>query len=192
MDRNYSIDYQTAREAAGLTREQVTFLLADRGIEKSIESIACYEKGIRDPSPEIVVEMAEIYQHPFLTQEYCKYNCEIGRRFSYEILDNIDSSITCTALKLMQEHKESFDVLPEILSLIINKNDKKDFTEREYDRLKICMHELLDTEHTIEIFKIAMSRFLDMKEMIREHNEKCISRGYAKRKAPKSGNSSRA
>lgn len=189
MHGNYAIDYQTPREIARLTREQVTLQLADRGIEKSIESLSCYERGARVPSPEIVSELAEIYKTPFMTQEYCKYHCEIGRRFSYEILDNIDNSISTTALKLMQEHKESFDVLPEILGLIVNKTSKKDFTDYEYERLKTCFHELLDTEHTIEVFKISMSKFLDMKEMIREHNEKCVNRGYAKRKAPKSGNS---
>lgn len=193
MENTYAIDYQSAREKACLTREKVVSLLATRGIEKSTESLASYERGIRDPSPEIVLELAEIYNHPFLTQEYCKYSCAIGERFSYQILDNIENSISTTALKLMQEHQESFNVLPEILGLIINKKDKKDFTEMEYERLKVCMHGLLDTEHTIEIFKIAMSRFLDMREMIQEHNEKCISRGYSKRKAPvKSCNSSGA
>lgn len=178
MNPSYLIDYQTPRERLNLTRNDVASLLANKEISLSIESLGCYERGIRDPSPGMVVELAEIYQEPFLTQRYCKYNCAIGQAYSYEILDNIDLNISNIALKLLEEHRESHDVLAETLILITNKKSKEDFTQKEVEKLKFNVHELLDTEHTIEIFKIALNKFIDMKEMIAEHNEKCRERGY--------------
>ncbi|GFN36990.1 hypothetical protein [Tepidimicrobium xylanilyticum] len=182
MNSSYLIDYQTPRENMRLSRNDVAALLADRGIEISTESLGCYERGVRDPSPGMVVELADIYKEPFLTQRYCRYNCAIGQAYSYEILDNIDlDNLSNIALKLLEEHRESHDVLDEILVLITNKRTKKDFTDDEFKRLRKNVHELLDTEHTIEIFKIALNKFIDMKEMIAEHNEKCRQRGYTRR-----------
>lgn len=182
MNSSYLIDYQTPRENMRLSRNDVAALLADRGIEISTESLGCYERGVRDPSPGMVVELADIYKEPFLTQRYCRYNCAIGKAYSYEILDNIDlDNLSNIALKLLEEHRESHDVLAEILVLITNKRTKKDFTDDEFKRLRKNVHELLDTEHTIEIFKIALNKFIDMKEMIAEHNEKCRQRGYTRR-----------
>lgn len=182
MNSSYVIDYQTPRENMRLSRNDVAALLADRGIEISTESLGCYERGVRDPSPGMVVELADLYKEPFLTQKYCKYCCAIGKAYSYEILDNIDlDNLSNIALKLLEEHRESHDVLAEILVLITNKRTKKDFTDDEFKRLRKNVHELLDTEHTIEIFKIALNKFIDMKEMIAEHNEKCRQRGYTRR-----------
>lgn len=180
MNANYLIDYQTPRERLNLTRNDVADLLVDRGIEISTESLGCYERGVRDPSPGMVVELANIYQEPFLTQRYCKYNCAIGQAYSYEILDGVDMNLSNVALKLLEEHRESHDVLEETLILITNKRNKEDFAEEEMNKLKLNIHELLDTEHTIEIFKIALNRFIDMEEMIAEHNQKCRDRGYVR------------
>ena len=181
MNPSYLIDYQTPRENRGFTRNDVASLLMEREIEISTESLGCYERGVRDPSPGMVVELAGIYGEPFLTQRYCKYNCAIGQAYSYEILDSVDLNLSNIALKLLEEHRESHDVLAETLVLITNKRSKLDFTEDEINKLKLNVHELLDTEHTIEIFKIALNKFIDMKEMIAEHNDKCIRRGYVGR-----------
>jgi transcriptional regulator with XRE-family HTH domain len=181
MNSNYLIDYQTPRESKGLTRNDVASLLSAKGIEISIESLGCYERGIREPSPGMVIELANIYKEPFLTQKYCRCNCAIGQAYSYEILDNVDLNLSNIALKVLEEHREPYRVLAEILVLITNKRTKKDFTEDELKELKKNVHELLDTEHTIEIFKIALNKFIDMKEMIAEHNEKCRQRGYVGR-----------
>lgn len=182
MNSNYLIDYQTPRENKGFSRNDVAGLLMERQIEISTESLGCYERGVRDPSPEMAVELAEIYEAPFLTQRYCKYNCAIGKAYSYEILDNIDLNLSNVALKLLEEHRESHDVLAETLILITNKRSKKDFSQAELKKLKFNVHELLDVEHNIEIFKIALNKFIDMKEMIAEHNQKCIDRKYANKR----------
>ena len=180
MNSTYAIDYQTPRENKGFTRNNVADLLIDRGVEISTESLGCYERGIRDPSPSMVKELAEIYEEPFLTQKYCKYNCSIGQAYSYEILDNIDTNLSSIALKLLEEHRESSELLEETLTLIVNKRSIKDFSNEQINKLKFNVHELLDVEHTIEIFKIALNKFFNMEDMIQEHNQKCIDHGYAK------------
>ena len=68
MNSSYLIGYQTPRENKGLTRDNVASLLAAKGIGISTESLGCYERGVRDPSASMVVEFADIYQEPFLTQ----------------------------------------------------------------------------------------------------------------------------
>ena len=68
MSSNYVVNYQTPREDKGLTRDNVASLLAGKGIDISTESLGCYERGVRNPSPDMVVELARIYQEPFLTQ----------------------------------------------------------------------------------------------------------------------------
>lgn len=182
MKSSYAIDYQTPRESMRLSRNDVADLLVDRGVEISTESLGCYERGIRDPAPGMVVELADIYKEPFLTQRYCRYNCKIGQAYSYEVLDNVDlNNLSNIALKLLEEHRESHDVLADTLVLITNKQTKEDFTDDEYKKLRKNVHELLDTEHTIEIFKIALNKFIDMREMIAEHNGKCRKRGYVRR-----------
>lgn len=181
MNVSYLMDYQAPRENMRLSRNDVAALLVDRGIEISTESLGCYERGVRDPSPGMVIELADIYNEPFLTQKYCKYCCKIGQAYSYEMLDNVDLNLSNVALKLLEEHRESHEVLAETLILITNKRTEADFTEEELSRLKKNVHELLDTEHTIEIFKITLNKFINMKAMIAEHNEKCRQRGYSKR-----------
>lgn len=180
MNSSYLIDYQTPRENKKLSRNDVADLLIDRGIEISIESLGCYERGVRDPSPGMVVELADIYKEPFLTQRYCKFNCAIGQAYSYDILDNIDTNLSSIALKLLEEHRESHELLEETLTLIVNKRKIEDFTTEEIRKLKFNVHELLDVEHTIEIFKIALNKFINMEEMIAEHNQKCKNHGYIK------------
>lgn len=180
MNAIYAIDYQTPRYNKGLTRNDVSDLLIDKGIEIGIESLGCYERGVRDPSPAIVKELAGIYEEPFMTQRYCKYNCAIGQAYSYEILDSIDLSLSNVCLKLLEEHRESQEVLEETIMMIANKRTIEDFTDKEIGKLKFNIHELLDVEHTIEIFKIALNKFFDMEDMIQEHNQKCIDHGYAK------------
>lgn len=192
MLQDYVIDYETPRYDKKLSRNDVVMLLADRGIDISTESLGCYERGVREPSPDMVLELSEVYKEPFMTQKYCKYNCSIGKAYSYEILDGLNlDNISNIALKLLEEHRESQNVLNDVLGLIVNKESEKDFTGTEKDKLKEYVHELLDTEHTIEIFKIALNKFLDMKEVIKEHNEKCIEKGYANKKAFQSWNSKR-
>ena len=180
MSSIYAIDYQTPRERMKLSRNDVADLLIDKGIEISTESLGCYERGIRDPSPKMVKELAEIYKEPFLTQKYCKYKCSIGEAFSYEILDEVDLTLSNVCLKLLEEHRESSELLEETISLIVNKRTVEDFSKEETKTLKFNVHELLDVEHTIEIFKIALNKFFNMEEMIQEHNQKCIDHGYAK------------
>lgn len=185
MESNYVIDYETPRHATGLSRNDVAILLADEGIDISSESLGCYERGVREPSPDLVVELAKIYREPFMTQRYCKYNCPIGEAYSYEILDKLDlNNISNVGLKVLQETREFYDVFLDLLSLLTNTTSKSDLNENELEMLKTKVRKMLDLEHSIETLKIALNNILDMEEIIREHNDKCIKRGYTHKKSP--------
>ncbi len=188
MEQHYAIDYETPRHATGLSRNDVASLLAEKGIDISSESLGCYERGVREPSADMVMELAEIYEEPFMTQRYCKYNCAIGKAFSYEVLDKLDlDNVSNIGLKVLQEIREFHDTFLDLLSLITNTTSKENLNPNELEVLKRKVHKMLDLEHSIETLKIALNKILDMKEIIREHNEKCIKKGYAHKKAPLSG-----
>src|SRR5699024_10203161 len=119
MEQHYVIDYETPRHATGLSRNDVASLLAEKGVDISSESLGCYERGVRDPSADMVMELAEIYGEPFMTQRYCKHNCAIGKAYSYEILDKLDlNNISNIGLKVLQEVREFHDTFLDLLALI--------------------------------------------------------------------------
>lgn len=139
-----------------------------------------YESGSRIPGADVALRMADIYKAPDLTQQYCRKYCPIGQAFSYEILDNVNTDLPSIMMKLRSEMKEADNVLDEMQELGINKNSRGDFTDWEWKQLVKCIHEFMDVEHNIEILKIALGKWSDVSEIINQHNEKCIQRGYVK------------
>lgn len=184
MEPRYVIDYETPRHTTGLSRNDVASLLTQRGTDISAESLGCYERGVREPSADLVVELAEIYKEPFMTQKFCKYNCAIGKAYSYEILDKLDlSNISNIGLKVLQEVREFYETILDLLSLITNTRTKEDLNDSELEILKAKVRKMLDLEHSIETLKIALNKILDMRELVQEHNERCVARGYTNKKA---------
>ena len=70
--RDYQNKYQTAREGAGLTQEAA----AER-LGWSVRALQDIEQESREPSPEKVAQMAEVYRAPWLHGYYCN-RCPLG------------------------------------------------------------------------------------------------------------------
>jgi len=163
--------YKDARLEKGLTLEAAAEFMHCTG-----RTVWAFENE-KNPDAYYVSMMAKIYDKPELTQFYCKNNCPIGRDFSYELLDNIDLNITTILSKLNIEMKEAQGVMNDLISQSINyefENDMESFTND--------LQELLDVEHNIEILKVKLHQWLDVKEITNIHNEKCIARNYTKKK----------
>ncbi len=165
--------YKAARELSKLTIEK-----AAADIFVSPRTLSSYESKATIPGPDVALQMSKVYKDPWLTQRYCKDCCAIGQAYSYEILDKVNLDPASVMLKLVGEMKEAQDVLTNMLTLAVNKNERTDFTKEEWNEFVRCLHEFLDVEHNVEILKIALNKWCDMSELIAEHNQKCRQRGY--------------
>lgn len=163
--------YKDARLAKGLTLEEAAEL-----IHCTSRTVWAFENE-KNPDAYYVSMMAKTYDKPELTLFYCKNNCPIGRDFSYELLDNIDLNITTILTKLNIEMKEAQGVMNSLISQSINHEFENNMEKFEED-----LQELLDVEHNIEILKIKLHQWLDVKKITNIHNEKCIERNYTKKK----------
>lgn len=166
--------FKDARLKTGLTLEEA----ADRNYV-SVRALINYEQKKTVPGPDVALQMSKVYKDPWLTQRYCKECCAIGQAYSYEILDHVNLDPASVMLKLVGEMNEAQAVLNEMLGLAVNKNEREDFSEEEWQEFIKCLHEFLDVEHNVEILKISLNKWCDMSELIQEHNRKCYTRGYA-------------
>ena len=167
--------YTSARKACGLSREEASFRL-----HVAPRTLCNYEAGDSVPPPEVVLEMSHQYGAPSMTQQYCRHSCAIGQAYSYVVLDNVNLDPASVSLKLLGELKEAQEVLQQMFSLMVNKNGREDFTDREWVQFSSHLHEFLDVEHNIETLKISLGRWADMSVLVAQHNQKCIDRGYTK------------
>ncbi len=165
--------FKDARLKTGLTIEE-----AAAKTYVSPRALINYEQENTTPGPDVALQMSKVYKDPWLTQRYCKDCCAIGRAYSYEILDNVNLDPASVMLKLVGEMKEAQDVLNNMLALAVNKNEREDFKECEWEEFVRYLHEFLDVEHNVEILKISLNKWCDMAELIAEHNQKCKLRGY--------------
>jgi formiminotetrahydrofolate cyclodeaminase len=83
-------------------------------------------------------------------------------------------------MSLQQETEEALKVFPTMLKVTRNKKSREDFTDKEWKDFKKAMQGWLDLEHNIECLKVAFNKFMDVSELIKAHNEKCIKRNYVK------------
>ncbi|SDL19490.1 helix-turn-helix domain-containing protein [Natronincola ferrireducens] len=168
--------YRNARNSSGKSRAK-----AAEELYISERTLAKIESGEVTPAPEIAERMNEVYEVRHLSMWYCKEECPIGQKYCYEILDNVDLSPMAIFAKYRQEAKEAHEALDQLTELMLNKKDKNDCSQTELDEIRRCGHELLDLEHVIETFKLRLWDFLDVQQLIYEHNEKCQERGYVKK-----------
>lgn len=165
--------FKNARLKSGLTIEEAA---AKNYV--SPRALINYEQNNTVPSPDVALRMSKVYKDPWLTQRYCKDYCAIGQAYSYEILDNVNLDPASVLLKLVGEMDEAQRVLNNMLAIAVNKNEREDFKEDEWEAFVKYLHEFLDVEHNVEVLKISLNKWCDMAELIAEHNEKCRKRGY--------------
>lgn len=170
--------YAEAREEAGLTQKE-----AAKRLHICLRSLRAYELWETTPSPDIVLEMSRVYRKPEMTMRYCRKVCAIGNAYSYEVLDAVSTDLAHIVLKLAEEIEEAREMLGKAMRLVINKQTKQDFSDRDWSELRQIVLEFLDVEHSVEVLKVALGRMVDVAEFVKAHNQKCRERGYVKQKA---------
>lgn len=169
--------YRDARTQSGISRDEASFKL-----HVAPRTLANYETGETEPPPEVVLAMAQVYRQPEMTQVYCKQNCAIGKVYSYEILNAIDTSLPAVILKLAVELEEARTVFNRLMVLTVNKQKREDFSSAEWIEFSQIVQEFLDVEHNVEVLKLAIGRIVDVAEFVEAHNKKCREHGYTKEK----------
>ena len=166
---------QEARKEGGLTQAD-----AAQRMFLGVRQYQRLEYGEQEMSPQEVVRLAEILNCHTLTMLYCRNNCAVGRQYSYAVLNNVDRSPQNILLKLYQVYQDAGEAIRCLLSTVINKQERSDFTDGEGQGLTRAMHDLFDLEHTIETLKIELGerQWCDIPQLVSEHNSKCYDRGY--------------
>lgn len=161
--------FSIARNKAGYTMEEAAPRLF------VTRRTLCKYENEKPPNPDIVMQMAEVYNAPEISNAYCKYYCPIGKAYSYQELNNINDDIPTVLIKLRSEMKEAHDIIDDLMDLSVNNEFENNLQEfQDY------IQELLDVEHNIEILKIQLHHHINVRDMIDKHNQKCIDRGYSK------------
>lgn len=170
---------QAARKRAGLTQEQ-----ASRKMFMGLRQYQRLEYGEQEMSPEEAVRLAKVLNCHALTMVYCRKRCAVGKRYCYEVLNNVDLSPTAILTKYRQEAREAAEALEKMADIFLNKRDSQDCTEKELQELWRWALEMLDVEHVIETLKLRLWDFLDVAALVRDHNLKCLEKRYVDTKKP--------
>lgn len=165
--------YKQARKQAGLSLEEAAFRL-----HVGVRTLCKYEAGETLPSPEVALAMGQVYKAPAMTMLYCRRECAIGRAYCYEVLNNVDTSPTAILTKYRQENREANEAVENLAVLMLNKRGRQDCTEEELQQIWRWALELLDLEHVIEVLKLRLWDFVDVRQLVEEHNRKCLGKRY--------------
>lgn len=170
---------QKARKAAGMTQEQAAqkMFMAKRAYQ-------ALEYGEKDMTPDEALKLSRVLDCPTLTMVYCRKKCAVGKRYCYDVLNNVDLSPMAILAKYRQEEREANEALERLAGLMLNKHSGRDCTETELKEIWRWSLEMLDLEHVVETLKLRLWDFLDVAALIREHNLKCLEMRYVDTKKP--------
>lgn len=168
----------TARRAAGLTQAEVA-----KQIHISLRLYQGIEYG-EQLTPDLVLRLSRILEAPGITMAYCRGNCPIGQVNCYEPLNCVDLSPIAILAKYRQEEKEASLAVDDLFNLLLNKTSSADCTQSELVEIKERAREMLDVEHVITLLKLRLWQFLNVAELMQEHHDKCLQRGYHDTRKP--------
>lgn len=133
MGRNI---YLTARLASGLTQERA----AER-IPVSVRSLADYESGVRRPSAETVVRMADIYDARYLAYQHLRETSDLANRL---IPDVGKAELPEATLQLLEAIYDFADAHFDRRLIAIARDGKIDESERaEFDRIAVRLEDIV-------------------------------------------------
>jgi len=165
-------------------RKKVTQKYVSGKLFLSVRQYQRLINGEQEMTPEMALRIADILDCPPITMVYCRKYCAIGHRYAFDLLNNVDTSPIAILAKYRMEEQEAHEALNKLVLLFLNKRDKNDCNKDELEELGHWALEMLDLEHVIETLKFRLWDFLNVTELIREHNGKCVIKGYVDEKKP--------
>lgn len=122
MEQIYRNIYQIAREYTSLTQEKSSELL-----DISVDSLRAYEGGKRTPPENIVIDMARIYNRPYLILQHYQ-NTLIGK----ELFPKIEVKHLAEAVLTFLDELEDLESIKKLIIKIsrdgqVDENEKDDW-----------------------------------------------------------------
>lgn len=170
---------EAALTKAGITQKQ----LASR-IHRSRSQTQRLIYGHQSMTPEEANAISRAAHCPGINKVYCRKLCAIGKRYHFDILNNVDLSMTAILTKYRQEEREAHEALEVMLDIVLNKNRAEDCTDQELRDLWHCALEMLDLKHVITMLELRLEDFMDVAALVAEHNRKCMDKHYVDTKKP--------
>lgn len=167
----------SARKAARLSQAEVA-----KQLHIALRKYQGIEYG-SSLAPDIAQQLSKILRTPELTMIYCR-QCPIGKSTGYKLLNKVDLSPITILAKYRKEAHEAHQAVEDLFDLLLNKKGAEDCTEVELAEIRSNAKELLDVEHVIRLLRMRLWAFVDMAELMREHHDKCLERGYYCNKKP--------
>jgi len=126
-----------ARNAAKLSREE-----AAHRLYVGSRTLADYELGRTVPPPDVVLRMAEVYQEPELTADYCAKICPIGQVLAHA-LDR--SEFAVTVLRVLKEFADVERLRDDLVKIAADGQ----LHDHEMDEFEIILKEMVELEKRI-------------------------------------------
>lgn len=120
MEQNYRNIYQIARERTSLTQEKSSELL-----DISVDSLRAYEGGKRTPPENIVIDMAKIYNRPYLILQHYQ-NTLIGKK----LFPNIQIKYLAEAVLTFLDELEDLEGIKKLM-IKISRDGQVDESEND-------------------------------------------------------------
>jgi len=103
---------KAARNAARLSREE-----AAHRIYIGTRTLADYETGRTVAPPDVVMRMAEVYQEPALTADYCAKVCPIGQVLAHTVNK---TEFATTVVRILKEFTDVKGLLDNLICIAAN------------------------------------------------------------------------
>ena len=157
--------FRVARNAAKLSREE-----AAHRLYIGTRTLADYEAGRTLAPPDVVMRMAEVYQEPALSADYCSKICPIGQVLAHSVER---SELATTVLRVLKEFADVEKMKEQLIQIA---SDGK-ICPHEEDEFRTIMKEMVELErwigelkffalrHGIDVGDIMPDRKADKKEV---------------------------
>ena len=106
---------QQARKRAGMTQEQTA-----KAMFVGLRQYQRFEYGEQEMTPDEALRLSKILDFPTFTMAYCRRACTIGKRYCFELLNNVDLSPTGVLTKYRQEEREANEALQHLSEILLN------------------------------------------------------------------------
>lgn len=161
--------YLTARNNAGISQ-----LKALTELMISQRTITRYENGESTPPPDVALKMADFYDTPELTAQYCKRECAIGRRFCYNITKQPLPNAVLHFKHALNEVQGSRGLLTKVAyDGVITSEELSDAVD--------AMKRIMELEMAIEELKLSLYDAVDIPQLVKEVNNEKQTQPASKR-----------
>lgn len=180
-----ALPYKNSRKSAGYKAEE-----AAGQLHMDKRSLYRIEAGEQPAPPDMVWNMARLYQDPHIIRWYQSEVDPIGRRINPPELAGIVNSPQVVHYKLAGEMEEAVPAAAELCRLIINKVTACDFTEQEVRQyFALYGKSVSNVKQAIAEVEGALMRIFGVEALEvagRAHRERMLVKGYLvkKEKAP--------